>query len=314
ISLPTDATFVSDADEEIFLLYTRLAALKPPDSSDTGHFHGLGSENSKEDSLLVRIELKPPHPPSTVTTSDPLPASNSEKSDNRNAGRRNRGKKKKREGPQSRSDYRLFQDITALRSRSGDTGSVLWKTSIEFLSLVLRQLHFPEPSQPALFHYEKLRQAHILELGAGTGLLALALCPLVRKYTATDIPALLPLLRKNVLSTPSTASTSTATVTVTALDWTLPAQRQLDVRADPPDILLVVDCIYHPTLVRPLLTTMTALAAPGHTLALVVAELRAEDALRDFMEGWIGLGWHMWSVAESLLGPRWGMWVAWFEK
>ena len=142
ISLPTDATFVSNADEEIFLLYTRLAALKPPDSSDTGHFHGLGSENSKEDSLLVRIELKPP-PLSTVTTNEPLPASSSEKSDDRNAGRRNKGRKKRRDAPRSRSgfsigrgkelepvvlEYRLFQDITAWRSRSGDTGSVLWKT------------------------------------------------------------------------------------------------------------------------------------------------------------------------------------------
>lgn len=140
ISLPTDATFVSDADEEIFLLYTRLAALKPPDSNDIDHFHGLGSENSKEDSLLVRIELNPPPPPLTVTTSD---ASNSEKLDNQNPGRRNRRKKKKRESLQNRSgvsigrgkelepvvlEYRLFQDITALRSRSGDTGSVLWKT------------------------------------------------------------------------------------------------------------------------------------------------------------------------------------------
>lgn len=143
ISLPTDATFVSDADEEIFLVYTRLAALKPPDSNDTGHFHGLGSENSKEDSLLVRIELNPPAP-STVTTSE---TSDSEKLDNQNLGRGNRErkkkKKKKRENTQSRSgiligpgkelepvvlEYRVFQDITALRSRSGDTGSVLWKT------------------------------------------------------------------------------------------------------------------------------------------------------------------------------------------
>ena len=203
ISLPTDATFVSDADEEIFLLYTRLAALKPPDSGDTGHFHGLGSENSKEDSLLVRIELEPLPGSTAVATSEPSLASNSEKLDNRGAGRRNREKKKRESrGSQSRShasigrgkelrepvvlEYRLFQDITALRSRSGDTGSVLWKTrfvshpvlwvttlinydfSIEFLSLVLRQLHFPEPTQPALFHYEKLRQAHILELGCAS--------------------------------------------------------------------------------------------------------------------------------------------------
>ena len=135
ISLPKNATFVSDVDEEIFLLYTRLAALKPPDSSDTGHFHGLGTENSKEDALLVRIELKPPRTACELTP-------NSEKS-NRNAGRRKRGKK--REGSNSRSEisvgrgkepepvvleYTLFQDITALRSRTGDTGSVLWKTRL----------------------------------------------------------------------------------------------------------------------------------------------------------------------------------------
>jgi protein N-lysine methyltransferase METTL21D len=131
ISLPTDATFVSDADEEIFLLYTRLAALKPPDSSDSGHFHGLGTENSKEDALLVRIELEPP-----PIARDPAPKS--EKL-NRNTGRRSRGKK--REGSRSKIDhrkeqesvvleYRLFQDKTALRSRSGDTGSVLWKTRL----------------------------------------------------------------------------------------------------------------------------------------------------------------------------------------
>jgi hypothetical protein len=165
ISLPTDATFVSDADEEIFLLYTRLAALKPADSSDTGHFHGLGSENSKEDSLLVRIELKNPPPPSTVTgsASEPSPASNSEKLDGRKAGRRNRGKKKKREeGPQSGSgvsigrgkvlepvvlEYTLFQNITALRSRSGDTGSVLWKTR-----LCLRHRTPPPSYSPTLIN------------------------------------------------------------------------------------------------------------------------------------------------------------------
>jgi hypothetical protein len=135
ISLPTDATFVSDADEEIFLLYTRLAALKPPDGSDAGHFHGLGYENSEEDSLVVHIELNPPPP---TAACEPAPKS---EISNRKTGRRSRGRK--RAGPSGESDvvvgrgkeiepvvleYKLFQDITALRSRSGDTGSVLWKT------------------------------------------------------------------------------------------------------------------------------------------------------------------------------------------
>jgi len=41
------------------------------------------------------------------------------------------------------------------------------RLSIEFLSLVLRQLHFPESASahPGLFDYAKLSQAHILELG-----------------------------------------------------------------------------------------------------------------------------------------------------
>lgn len=139
VSLPANATFVSDADEEIFLLYTRLAALKPPDSSDTGHFHGLGSENSKEDVLLVRIELKPP---STTHPSPPKPE---------RVNRRNRARKRKSSSSKSGIvvehgdglgtrrggggaepqalvfEYKLFQDKTSLRSRSGDTGSVLWK-------------------------------------------------------------------------------------------------------------------------------------------------------------------------------------------
>ena len=115
------------------------------------------------------------------------------------------------------------------------------------------------------------------------------------------------------MSAPSTTG-AVAAVAAAALDWTLPPQRQIDIREDPPGVLLVVDCIYHPTLVRPLLTTMTALAAPRRTVALVVAELRAEDVLREFLQGWIALGWSIWSVAEDLLGPRWGMWVAWRES
>lgn len=127
----------------------------------------------------------------------------------------------------------------------------------------------------------------------------------MRKYTATDIPALLPLLRKNALS---------SSVTIAALDWTLPALRQVDLLGpDAPDVLLAVDCIYHPALVRPLLTTLTALATPLHTAAVVVAELRAEDVLREFLQGWMELGWRVWSVGEDLLGARWGMWVAWRE-
>ena len=123
ITLPPSATLVSDADDEIFLLYTRLAALKPADSSDAGHFHGLGSENSNQDALLVRIELKPP-----ATCEPPR---NAETGNQRRRRRKGSGVPKAKEERSGRDpivfEYVLLQDKTALRSRSGDTGSVLWK-------------------------------------------------------------------------------------------------------------------------------------------------------------------------------------------
>jgi hypothetical protein len=140
ISLPTNATFVSDADEEIFLLYTRLAALKPPDSTDADHFHGLGSENSQEDALVVHIEITPPP---TAHPSLRKPEKVNRKADRRNRVGRRKGSGSKSDiamgaedgfAPGHRGEpepfvfeYQLFQDKTALRSRSGDTGSVLWK-------------------------------------------------------------------------------------------------------------------------------------------------------------------------------------------
>ncbi len=123
ITLPQGATLVSDADDEIFLLYTRLAALKPADSSDTGHFHGLGSENSNQDALLVCVELKPP---STCEPPRDAKAGNQRRKRRRGSGVSKAKEERSRRDPIV-FEYVLLQDKTALRSRSGDTGSVLWK-------------------------------------------------------------------------------------------------------------------------------------------------------------------------------------------
>ena len=124
ITLPPNATLVSDADDEIFLLYTRLAALKPADSSDTGHFHGLGSENPNQDSIQVCIELKRP-----ITGEQPR---NTETGNQRRKRRKGSSAAKAKEERRGHDpivfEYFILQDQTALRSRSGDTGSVLWKT------------------------------------------------------------------------------------------------------------------------------------------------------------------------------------------
>jgi len=120
------------------------------------------------------------------------------------------------------------------------------------------------------------------------------------------LPTLLPLLRKNLLSVPGPpaasagAGTSAAAgaITVAALDWTLSARSQIDVRDEPPEVLLVVDCIYHPTLVS------REVDGPRNTVALVVAELWAEDVLPEFLEAWIALGWIMWSATDGIIRKR----------
>jgi len=66
------------------------------------------------------------------------------------------------------------------------------------------------------------------------------------------------------------------------------------------------NCTYRPTLVRPLLMTMTTLAAPRRAVALVVVEFRAEDVLREFLQGWIALEWY--GASLRTFGDLVGVW------
>ncbi|VDC03572.1 unnamed protein product [Peniophora sp. CBMAI 1063] len=297
LRLPPYASEITDADEEIFLLYTRLAAVKSTDDNDATHFHGLGFVDSAHDRLPVRLEIKPRAPAEPDTVSSGI----------------SRGARKKRKAMISHMvcEWELWQDKTALRSRAGDTGSVLWQASVDFATFVLQQRYFPYPD--SLFDVPQLASARVVELGAGTGLLGTALGPLFAQYTATDIPALVPLLHKNM-------DNAKRNISAHALDWTLPASRQLsdDVLREPLDLILAVDCIYNPSLVPPLLSMISQLCTPNRTIALVVSELRSEDVMREFMGGWLGReeeGWKLYSVngegAECLLGPRYAIWVGW---
>ena len=170
---------------------------------------------------------------------------------------------------------------------------------------------------------------------AGTGLLGVVLSAFVRHYTITDIEELVPLIRKNVArnslgpSAPSHRLKSSTPgspplplppeVVVTALDWVqlhnAPASlRPQLVPAEPAAIVLVVDCIYHPSLLPALLTTIDYLTVPDKTAVVVVVELRAEDVIREFLQGWLEKSsqgeWELWSVGDLLEGP-YAVWVGW---
>ncbi|GBE81541.1 hypothetical protein BKA93DRAFT_726555 [Sparassis latifolia] len=317
VQLPPGSTLVSDADEEVFLQYTNLATHGPLDITDG--FRGLGHVDSCKDVLTITFKVD----------------ISKEGDANATIGRRSK-RRSHRSGTEVIEkvfEVELAQDKTAFRTRKGDTGSVVWRASVDFAQLILRQYHTRDPQ--ALLNPAFVSETHILELGAGTGLLGIVFSSLVARYTVTDIEALVPLMQKNLennlpnFSPPPAKHPSQsrkqipyrpgAIVTAEALDWqTLltasPYLRHFICPFAPVDLLLVVDCIYHPSLLPALLATIDYLTIPSKTAVLVVIELRAEDVVREFLEGWLNLSpnglWEIWSVPDVMEGP-YAVWIGW---
>ncbi|KAF8655035.1 hypothetical protein AX16_003271 [Volvariella volvacea WC 439] len=336
LNLPPDSELVTDADEEVFILYSNLQQSANSTSSSNGEFRGLGYVDSRTDVLTIQYELQPPKLGVQTAPSGPSKRAH---------------KHVKAKPPEPKvANIQLAQDKTALRSRKGDTGSVVWRASIDFARLILQQLH-GQVENP-LLKPDLLKDAHVLELGAGTGLLSIAFSPYVSHFTVTDISELLPLIHKNITLNfpnwndnhpkspprPSSASAIDSStkdgknITVTELNWltlqsTLPQHRprlfpfnNTSTNTDtapspesrPVDILLIVDCIYHPSLLPALVETIDYLTIPDHTLAIVVAELRAEDVVREFLSLWLDKrGWTIWRIDSKVLGLPYVMWCGW---
>lgn len=154
---------------------------------------------------------------------------------------------------------------------------------------LLTQHHFP-PASP-LLDATRLASARVLELGAGTGVLAALMAPLCGDYVATDRAENLRLVQRNVSANApkagSSSSSSSKAATVAPLDWAEVAaeagrKAKSGARYVPPesdtDLVIAVDCIYNESLVAPLVDTLAALCARG-ALAWVVVELRSSDVV-----------------------------------
>jgi protein N-lysine methyltransferase METTL21D len=179
------------------------------------------------------------------------------------------------------------------------------------------------------------------------------LSPYVTQYTVTDIPELVPLIQKNVrLNYPKTSSGNTrmkpelaeqgSNISVQPLNWLVlnatPAHQRHRVISFPcssagtstaasghPDMILVVDCIYHPSLLPALVSTLCHLTSPPSTdtpgnvshnnnptpAVVVVVELRSAEVIRDFLTLWLESGpWEIWRV-NGVLGKPYAVWVGW---
>ncbi|KAK2465685.1 hypothetical protein APHAL10511_002229 [Amanita phalloides] len=296
IRLPPGSEVVTDADEEVFIIYSLLQS-KPAASDKDSKFRGLGHVDSLTDVLDINFEIK-------------LPSNNCPEG-GRPGSKRARSRKRHVEINEKVIHVTLAQDKTALRTRKGDTGSVLWKASIDFAQLVLEQIHsIPNDS---LLDPKKLQEQHILELGSGTGLLSVVFAPLVGHYTATDLSELVPLMRKNIsLNFPGW---SVNNVSAEELDWISLSTASVALRKRianfrPVDILLVVDCIYHPSLLPHLVETIDYLSIPGRTVVLVLVELRAEDVIREFLTIWLNQPmWRIWRIGNDTFPMPYVAWA-----
>ena len=158
-------------------------------------------------------------------------------------------------------------------------------------------------------------------------MLSIALSAFAKSYTATDIAPLLSLIRKNVALNfagwTQNANLSEglpgSNISVEELDWeTLlslpPAGRSRYYPTSPEpnhewDIVLVVDCIYHPSLLPALVETIDTVSTAGKTWALVIVELRQEDVLREFLESWLNKGsWGLFRM-DGLLDLPYVIWA-----
>jgi predicted nicotinamide N-methyase len=130
----------------------------------------------------------------------------------------------------------------------------------------------------------------------------------------TDVPELIPLIKKNVST--NVPDRTASNILAQDLDWIALQSTPLSLRPkafpfEDVDVLLAVDCIYNSSLVRPLVDTMRYLTIPGKTTVVVVVELRAEDVVRDFLEAWLRNDprWQIWSLGERRLGSAYALWA-----
>lgn len=102
---------------QVFLLYTGLAARTAADGSSG--FRGLGHIDSHEDTLTVTLNLGVPE---NADAPDDTARAGKRKA----RGSQTKKARNKKDTTNRTIEVEIVQDKTALRSRKGDTGSVLW--------------------------------------------------------------------------------------------------------------------------------------------------------------------------------------------
>ena len=191
-------------------------------------------------------------------------------------------------------------------------GGIVWESAYaleQYMRLNIGRIC----ASPPVKRKRGLSRCKVLELGAGAGLLGLAVAARGAKATVlTDHPNAMPLLERNVRrnsalfetraelvgkkrkkrgdanadteTTTTTTSTSKSKPKCMPLDWTNDAHVDAVAREGPFDIILATDVVFNESLVAPLLAAIRACGGP-RTVAYVCVQERCAVAFDAFRRG-----------------------------
>ena len=184
-------------------------------------------------------------------------------------------------------------------------GGIVWESAYaleQYMRLNIGRIC----ASPPVKRKRGLSRCKVLELGAGAGLLGLAVAARGAKATVlTDHPNAMPLLERNVRrnsalfepvgkkrkkrgdanadaeTTTTTTSKSKSKPKCMPLDWTNDAHVDAVAREGPFEIILATDVVFNETLVTPLLAAIRACGGP-RTVAYVCIQERCAAAFNAF--------------------------------
>ena len=191
-------------------------------------------------------------------------------------------------------------------------GGIVWESAYaleQYMRLNIGRIC----ASPPVKRKRGLSRCKVLELGAGAGLLGLAVAARGAKATVlTDHPNAMPLLERNVRrnsalfetraelvgkkrkkrgdanadteTTTTTTSTSKSKPKCMPLDWTNDAHVDAVAAEGPFDIILATDVVFNESLVTPLLAAIRACGGP-RTVAYVCVQERCAVAFDAFRRG-----------------------------
>lgn len=197
----------------------------------------------------------------------------------------------------------------------GTTGAVVWK-----ITPLLAQWLTSKTSllwNIGVIH----RDSNVVELGCGiSGLLGIALGPLVSSYVLTDQAYVMKVLEQNILANQpptkssqhrmkqSTSGTDLSTLRTLCLDWERDSasglQKFLGSNASF-DLVLACDCLYNDFLIRPFVELCTEICTIGETgkrptVLLIAQQLRSETVFESWAEKMM-ISFHIWRVTDPYL-------------